>query len=97
MSQNSTVPPFMGAKPSSSPEGFAAAIFGAPHGTPYPGIDNRVHQTAPDAFRSAIAPDTDWLEHWDWDFGSTLLGHGLDICDLGNLATTPEDGAGNRA
>jgi len=86
----------MGAKKCRTPQGFAAAIFGAPHGTPYRGIDNRVHQTAPNAFRKAIAPDAEWLDHWDFDLGQPLLDHGLPICDLGNLATKPREGAKNR-
>ncbi|MCA3574251.1 MAG: arginase family protein [Aestuariivirga sp.] len=87
----------MGATKSQSPKGFSAAIFGAPHGTPYPGIDNRVHRGAPDAFRHALHADTDWLSHWDWDLGGPLLRHGQTVCDLGNLRTKPKDGPGNRA
>ena len=96
MAAPSAAPPFMGASPSKTPEGFAAAIFGAPHGTPYPEIDNRIHQGAPDAFRTALAEDSLWLDHWDFDLGATLLGHGLSICDLGNLKTKAKDGKGNR-
>lgn len=88
---------FMGTSAAASPAGFAAAIFGAPHGTPYQGIDNRVHATAPDAFRAALAADAEWLDHWDFDLGGPLLGHGLKIADLGDLATKPKDGAHNRA
>ena len=91
-----TIPPFLGSVKSKTPEGFAAAIFGAPHGTPYDSIDNRAHQAAPDAFRNAIAPDSEWLEHWDFDLGHPLLDHGLGICDLGNLGTKSKDGEGNR-
>jgi agmatinase len=97
MPQSDDVPPFMGATKSQSPKGFSAAIFGAPHGTPYPGIDNRVHRGAPDAFRHALHADTDWLSHWDWDLGGPLLRHGQTVCDLGNLRTKPKDGPGNRA
>lgn len=97
MAKSPAIPPFMGAVRSDTPTGFAAAIFGAPHGTPYPPIDNRVHRAAPDAFRKALKADREWLEHWDWDFGGPLLKHGLPICDLGNLATKPKDGPGNRA
>ena len=86
----------MGVNPSSSPEGFAAAIFGAPHGTPYPGIDNRVHEDTADALRRAVAEDAGWTDSWDFDLGNTPLGHGLPICDLGDLPTTPDDGARNR-
>lgn len=92
-----TIPPFMGAVHAQSPKGFSAAIFGAPHGTPYAGIDNRVHKGAPDAFRMALRDDRDWLSHWDWDLGGTLLKHGQTVCDLGNLKTKPKDGPGNRA
>jgi len=36
-----------------------AAIFAAPHGTPYRGIDNRRHAASADAIRKAIAVDGD--------------------------------------
>ena len=93
----SAVQPFMGAVKTNSPEGFDAAIFGAPHGTPYPGIDNRIHRGAPDAFRKALRADEEWLDHWDWDIGGPLLKHGQTVCDLGNLKTRTKDGPGNRA
>lgn len=96
MPRKPEVPPFCGAERSSAPAGFSAAIFGAPHGTPYDGIDNRVHETAPDAFRLALFPDTSLLESWDFDLGGPLLGRGQTVCDLGNLATKPRDGEGNR-
>ena len=82
---------FMGTTRSRTPTGFNAAIFGAPHGTPYPEIDNRVHATAPDAFRLALKADSEWLNHWDFDWGGPLLGdRPCRIADLGNLATKPE-------
>jgi agmatinase len=87
----------MGAAKAQSPLGFSAAIFGAPHGTPYPGIDNGVHRSAPDAFRTALQGDAGWLNHWDWDLGGAMLKHGQTVCDLGNLRTRPKDGPGNRA
>jgi agmatinase len=87
---------FLGTVPAKSPTGFAAAVFGAPHGTPYRGIDNRVHAAAPDAFRKALAADAGWLGHWDFDIGHPLLAHGLRIADLGNLPTKPREGARNR-
>jgi agmatinase len=93
----STVPPFMGAVRAASPEGHDAAVFGAPHGTPYPEIDNAIHRGAPDAFRAALAVDAEWLDHWDFDLGGPLLRHGQKVCDLGNLKTRPSDGAHNRA
>jgi agmatinase len=74
-----------------------AAVFGAPHGTPYPAIDNRVHAGAADAFRKALAEDSAWIEHFDWDFDEPLLPDpAFRAVDLGNLKTAPKDGAGNR-
>lgn len=91
------VPALMGTSPAKSAKGAQAAVFGAPHGTPYKTIDNRVHQTAADAFRLALKEDAAWLGHWDWDFNGTLLpSTGFTAVDLGNLATKPKDGKGNR-
>lgn len=86
----------MGSTKARSPQGFTAAIFGACHGTPYPGIDNRIHQSAPDAFRKALAEDSLWLDHWDFDLGGPLLRDGVTVADLGNLPTKSKDGPGNR-
>ena len=86
----------MGATRAASPQGFDAAVFGAPHGTPYPEIDNSIHRGAPDAFRTVLTEDAEWLDHWDFDLGGPLLRHGQKICDLGNLKTRPKDGAHNR-
>ena len=97
MASATAVLPFMGAVKSQSPEGFDAAIFGAPRGPPYPGLDNRIHRGAPDAFRRALRADEEWLDHWDWDVGGPLLKHGQTVCDLGNLKTRTKDGPGNRA
>jgi agmatinase len=88
--------PFLGAVASDTPDGFAAALFGAPHGTPYPGIDNRIHAAAAMSLRQAVAADAGWLEHWDFDFDGPLLGNGFSLADLGDLATTAADAAGNR-
>lgn len=90
------IPPFMGATPADDPQGFGAVIFGAPHGTPYGGIDNRIHEEAPDAFRKAVAEDAPWAGYWDYDIGGPLLANDFTIADLGNLPTTPADGARNR-
>ncbi len=87
----------MGTTRSRAPAGFKAALFGAPHGTPYRGIDNRIHATAPNAFRAALREDSDWLGHWDFDLGGPLLADGANkIADLGNLPTKSKDGKGNR-
>ena len=91
------IPPFLGTSYAKSAAGARAAIIGAPHGTPYPGIDNRVHQKAPDAFRLALAADHGWLDSFDYDLGTTLLpDQTVKAVDLGNLPTKPKDGAGNR-
>jgi len=75
-----------------------AALFGAPHGTPYPGIDNRVHAASAAALRAAMAGDSAWLDHWDFDLeGSVFAGTKFRLADLGDLATISEDGPGNRA
>lgn len=93
-----TTIPFMATKAAVRATGAKLAVFGAPHGTPYRGIDNRPHQKAPDAFRKAIWDDAAWLQHWDYDFDGTLLPPGdFRAVDLGNLKTKPADGKGNRA
>jgi agmatinase len=97
MTKSTRNPAFMGAIRSRAPTGFHAAIFGAPHGTPYPKIDNSVHAEAPNAFRTALQPDGEWLDHWDFDLAGPLLNDGsCRVADLGNLPTKPEDGKGNR-
>ena len=89
--------PFLGSQYASSPSGFDAAIFAAPHGTPYRGIDNRVHAESADAFRQALAADDEFVQSWDFDFGAPLLGrNGFRVTDLGDLPTTSNDSAGNR-
>ena len=88
---------FYGTKASSTPAGARLAVFGAPHGTPYRGIDNRVHAKAPDAFRRAMKEDALWIHHWDFDFDEPLLeGRDFKAVDLGNLLTSPKSGKTNR-
>jgi agmatinase len=92
-----TMTPFMATKAAKVPDGAKLAVFGAPHGTPYRGIDNRIHQKAPDAFRTAIWGDAAWLQHWDYDFDGPLLPKGdFKAVDLGNLKTKSANGKGNR-
>ena len=87
----------MGTKSARSAKGFNAAVFGAPHGTPYRGIDNRVHATAPNHFRVALKDDSAWLDHWDFDLNGPLLpNQNFKAVDLGNIATKSPDGRGNR-
>lgn len=92
--------PFAGAENPPSIELLegGAAIFGAPHGTPYDGIDNRPHAGTADALRQAISSDAGWRDHWDFDLGAPLLGNGsFKLADLGDLPTQPQSGANNRA
>ncbi len=96
MSEDNSRLAFLGTKAAASAQGFKVAIFGAPHGTPYPGIDNRVHQSSANALRAAVAADAEWLSHWDFDFAGPLLANGFAAADLGDLATSPDDGPGNR-
>ena len=100
-------PPFPGAETDLDFESADAVLFGAPHGTPYPGEGNAHQGGTADALRRAYAADSDvpgesWSEHWDFDFDGTQMGpggvgeHGFRLLDAGNLTTTPTDGAGNR-
>jgi agmatinase len=95
--KSTRIPPFMGTVRAKTPRHACLAVFGARHGTPYPGIDNRVHQTAADAFRLAVQADGQWLDHHDYDFGGQLIPEdSRKAVDLGNLPTRSKDGRGNR-
>ncbi len=88
---------FIGTVPARLPKGAHAALFGAPHGTPYRGIDNRPHAKSADSFRAALKEDALWLDHWDFDLGGPLLPDTkFKAVDLGNLPTRSPDGPGNR-
>jgi agmatinase len=74
-----------------------AVLFGAPHGTPYSGIDNRVHERSPQAIRDGALDCASWVDHWNYDVGGPALGPGgFRFGDLGDLSTKPSDGPGNR-
>ncbi|WP_426239668.1 arginase family protein [Pararhizobium sp. DWP1-1-3] len=83
---------------SEAPAG-SVAIFGAVHGTAYPGsIADRSGITTPDAIRRAITEASVHVDHWDFDFDGPLLNDGaLDVVDLGDVVTRHNDNAGNRA
>jgi agmatinase len=87
---------FLGTTATSGAQGFNAALFGAPHGTPYRGIDNRVHASTAQTLRAALKADAEWLHHWDFDLGGPMLREGFKVADLGDLKTKPKDGPGNR-
>lgn len=92
-------PPFLG-----FPERLAdgrmprAVIFGAGHGSTYPGKDSSGYALAAQAIRAASQDDAALVEHWDFDLGGPLF-DGKPICciDAGDIPTTIHDNAGNRA
>jgi agmatinase len=90
--------PFLGSRYAASPKGADVALFGAPHGTFYRGIDNRPYETAPNALRRALQADKTFLDSWDFDFGGPLLGKAgqYRVADLGDLPTQPKQAAKNR-
>lgn len=75
-----------------------AVIFAAPHGTSYRGQDGRVFEGSAKAMRGALASESNWLDHYDFDIDDTLYpdGSAFHLGDLGDLNTAPEDGPGNR-
>jgi agmatinase len=89
---------FLGSRFAASPQGSQAALFGAPHGTPYRGIDNRPYESAAGAVRKAIKADGGFLDSWDFDFDGPLLGREgqYRLVDLGDLPTQPRQAARNR-
>lgn len=72
-------------------------IFGAGHGSTYPGKDSSAHALAADAIRAASQDDAGLFDHWDFDLGGPLF-EGKQVCciDIGNISTTLHDHAGNR-
>jgi agmatinase len=90
--------PFLGSRCSASARNFDAALFGAPHGTPYRGIDNRPYAQAPSVLRKALKSDHSFIDSWDFDFGGSLLGKGqkFRFADLGDLQTQSKQAARNR-
>ncbi|WFP61037.1 agmatinase [Mesorhizobium sp. WSM4904] len=75
-----------------------AVIFGAGHGSTYPGKDSSGYCLAADAIRAASRDDAPLLEHWDFDLGGPLF-DGKPVCcvDAGDISTIMHDNAGNRA
>ena len=75
-----------------------AVIFGAGHGSTYPGQDSGGYALAADAVRAASQEDAGLVEHWDFDLGGPLFDDEPISCiDAGNIPTTPHDNGGNRA
>lgn len=89
--------PFIGAGIETDIADADLVVFGAPHGTPYPDIDNEPYSSAPDTLRRALEEDARWLDHWDFDLGGPLLGDGnFSVADAGDLKTSSSEGDGNR-
>ena len=88
---------FLGTQPLPGITGAGAVLFGAPHGTPYPGVPNEPFASAPRALREALADDIGWEHHWDFDLDGPLLDDSpFRAVDAGDLKTSADDGAGNR-
>ncbi|WP_438751673.1 arginase family protein [Pararhizobium sp. O133] len=90
---------FLGIPTATQASAGSVAIFGAVHGTRYPGATIEATElAAPDAVRQAITAASVHINHWDFDFDGPLLNDGaLAVVDLGDVATRPDDNAGNRA
>ena len=89
---------FLGVPRATVPKHGSVAIFGAVHGTPYPGNPNHdAGESGPDAVRRAITAASVHIDHWDFDFDGPLLSDGArEVVDLGDVATDPQDAAANR-
>ena len=76
----------------------SVVIFGAGHGTTYPGKDSSGYALAADAIRAASQDDAPLVGHWDFDLGGPLF-DGKPICciDAGDIPTTMHANADNRA
>lgn len=91
-------PPFLGL-PDRLADGHIprAVIFGARHGSKYPGEDSDGHALAADAIRRASQDDVSNVEHWDFDLGGSLFDGGPICCiDAGDVPTVAHDNLGNR-
>lgn len=73
-------------------------IFGAGHGSTYPGKDSNGQALAANAIRAASQDDAGLIEHWDFDLGGPLFdGKPIAGIDAGDVPTIMHDNAGNRA
>ncbi|WP_027999126.1 agmatinase [Sinorhizobium arboris] len=74
-----------------------AVIFGAAHGSTYPGKDSSAYALAADAIRAASQEDASLIQHWDFDLGGPLFdGKPISCIDIGDIETTILDNVGNR-
>ena len=73
------------------------AVLGVPFGYPYDMTGSMsASATAPAAIRAQSARLSEYVDHYDYDFGSDLFaGRQVRIVDCGDVAMTPGDFAGN--
>lgn len=73
-------------------------IFGAGHGSTYPGMDTSGYALAAAAIRTASKAGVQDVENWDFDLGGPLF-HGWPGCcvDWGDVQTKMHDNAANRS
>lgn len=72
-------------------------LFGAPHGSDYPGKDSSGYATAAHQLRAASAEDADLIENWDFDLDGPLFdGRAICCVDIGDLPTTAHENTRNR-
>ncbi|PST21668.1 agmatinase [Rhizobium sp. JAB6] len=72
-------------------------IFGAGHGSTYPGKDSSGYALSAGAIRAASQGDAALVEHWDFDLGGPLFaGKPISCVDVGNIETVMHDNVGNR-
>jgi agmatinase len=86
--------------PETLPSGAAPRIvlFGAPHGSDYPGEDSSGHDRAAAEIRAASLEDAGLVGNWDFDLDGPLFAGQAPCCvDIGDLPTEPGASAGNRA
>jgi agmatinase len=85
--------------PSGAPDGPAAdfAVLGIPHGTPYPDPGSSAGcSEAPRAIRRRAARLAPFAAHHDFDADGPMLPEALRVVDLGDVAGSADDAAGNR-
>jgi agmatinase len=76
----------------------SVVIFGAGHGSTYPGKDSSGYALSAGAIRAASQDDAGLVEHWDFDLGGPLFdGKAISCVDVGNVETVMYDNAGNRS
>lgn len=72
-------------------------LFGAPHGSTYPGADPSGFAAAAAAIRAVSQDDAQFLDSWEFDLGGPLFAGREPCCvDAGDLPTSVLDNAGNR-